>query len=238
MRVAICDDSQLDAKRIEWALTSMSADAEISYYSSGHAFIEAVESGILYDVVFLDIYMPGENGVDVAERIRELLPDIGIIFSTSSPDHAVEAFKVQAVDYLIKPSPEIDIVRAFTRVGLASDRRSNTVLIKAGGEILVFNQAEVARIESDKHYTHIITTDGTDTTLHMNYSDVAAKFTRGFMQVKRGLTVRMDQIQRISGDMVHMSDGLSFKMSRERKDELVKMYLDYMEGKSASASDK
>lgn len=229
MRVAICDDSQLDAKRIEWALSSMKNDLEIVYFSSGHDFIDAVESGTQFEVVFLDIYMPGENGVDVAERIRELQPEIGIIFSTSSPDHAVEAFKVQAVDYLIKPSTEIDIVRAFTRVGLATDRRSNTVLIKAGGEILVFNQAEVARIESDKHYTHIITTDGLDTTLHMNYSDVAAKFTCGFMQVKRGLTVRMDQIQRISGDVVYMSDGLSFKMSRERKDELIRMYVEYME---------
>ncbi len=233
MRVAICDDSQLDAKRIEWALTNVSNDLEIIYFSSGHAFIEAVEGGEEYEVVFLDIYMPGENGVDVAERIRDLLPQIGIIFSTSSPDHAVEAFKVQAVDYLIKPSTELDIIKAFTRVGLSADRRANTVLIKAGGEILVFNQAEVARIESDKHYTHIITSDGTDTTLHMNYSDVAAKFKRGFMQVKRGLTVRMDQISRISGDVVHMSDGLEFKMSRDRKDELIRMYLGYMEGEAS-----
>lgn len=233
MRIAICDDSQLDAKRIEWALSSVSADAEITYYSSGRELIETIEGGTQFDVVFLDIYMPGENGVDVAERLRELLPQIGIIFSTSSPDHAVEAFKVQAVDYLIKPSSEMDIVRAYTRVGLNTDRRANTVLIKAGGEILVFNQAEVARIESDKHYTHIITTDGTDTTLHMNYSDVAAKFTRGFMQVKRGLTVRMDQISRISGDVVHMSDGGEFKMSRDRKDELISMYVEYMEGESS-----
>lgn len=233
MRIAICDDSQLDAKRIEWALSSVSADAEITYYSSGRELIETIEGGAQFDVVFLDIYMPGENGVDVAERLRELLPQIGIIFSTSSPDHAVEAFKVQAVDYLIKPSSEMDIVRAYTRVGLNADRRANTVLIKAGGEILVFNQAEVARIESDKHYTHIITTDGTDTTLHMNYSDVAAKFTRGFMQVKRGLTVRMDQISRISGDVVHMSDGGEFKMSRDRKDELISMYVEYMEGESS-----
>jgi DNA-binding LytR/AlgR family response regulator len=114
----------LDAKRIEWALTNVSNDLEIIYFSSGHAFIEAVEGGEEFEVVFLDIYMPGENGVDVAERIRDLLPQIGIIFSTSSPDHAVEAFKVQAVDYLIKPSTELDIIKAFTRVGLSADRRA------------------------------------------------------------------------------------------------------------------
>ena len=235
MHIAICDDSKIDAKRIEWALMDISDDLDFTYYPSGQDLLEAIREGTQVDVVYLDVYMPGEHGLEIAEKLKELSPDISIIFSTSSKEHAVDAFKVHAVDYLLKPSKEADIVRSFAKVRLDNDSRGGRaiVLVRVAGEILAYNPRKVLKIESDRHYTHIVSVNGDTDIVHMNFSDVAAKFTHGFLLVKRGVCVRMDQIVRISGDDVILSDDSSYKLSRANKNELIRRYIEYIEGDSA-----
>ena len=234
MHIAICDDSKIDAKRIEWALMDISDELDFSYYPSGKDLLEAISEGAHIDVVYLDVYMPGEYGLDIADQLKEISPDTNIIFSTSSTEHALDAFKVHAIDYLVKPVKEIDIVRSFAKVRMAPGSRMGgaIVLVRTSGEILAYNPRNVLRIESDKHYTHIISTNGNTDIVHMNFSDVVAKFREGFLVIKRGICVRMDQIVRISGDEVFMTDSTSFRLSRANKAELIRRYVDYIEGDS------
>ena len=56
-----------------------------------------------YDLVILDIYMKRINGDRIAQAIREKYPECQIIFTTASREHAIKAFKVRALDYLVKP---------------------------------------------------------------------------------------------------------------------------------------
>ena len=235
MRIAICDDNKLDAKRIEWALMDLGKDMDITYYPSGHDLIDAMKNldgGERIDVIFLDIYMPGENGIDVADRIKEISPSTDIIFSTSSKDHATEAFRVQAIDYLVKPYEEIDIVKAFARVSVSrNDAAKAPVLLNTGGELRLFRPEDVVQIESDGHYTRVISVDGGEEQLRKPFSEVAERFKEGFVTVKRGLMIRMDCIEFMSGDEIHMCDGTVFTMSRANKDEIIHKYTMYMEEK-------
>jgi DNA-binding LytR/AlgR family response regulator len=66
-------------------------------------FEDCVDREILFDIIFLDIYMPGLNGIKTAEKIRAIMKDVIIIFVSSSNEHYPEAYDVFAFNYIIKP---------------------------------------------------------------------------------------------------------------------------------------
>ncbi len=69
-----------------------------------------------YDLLFLDVLMPGLSGIQAAREIRQKNENIKIVFLTSSPEYAVESYSVQATNYLLKPATE---ERLFPRIGSA-----------------------------------------------------------------------------------------------------------------------
>ena len=107
MRVAICDDSKNDADMIRFSLMDITDDLETVWFGTGAELIESIKSGVFYTLVFQDIYLENEIGMDIAKAVKELSPDTQIVFVTTSLDHAIDAFKVQAIDYLVKPSPAL-----------------------------------------------------------------------------------------------------------------------------------
>ena len=116
MLIAICDDNSADAEKIRFSLMDITQDLEMKCFSTGTELIESVKSGNNYSVLFQDVYLENESGIEVAKSVKELSPDTQVIFVTSSLDHAIDAFRVQATDYLVKPCSEADIVKAFARV--------------------------------------------------------------------------------------------------------------------------
>ena len=95
--------------------------------------------------------------MDIARAVKESSPDSQIIFCTTSLDHAIDAFKVQAVDYLVKPCEEADIVKAFARVSLRiNSQYSAPIVINSGKGIHVFHSEtaeygdRIIRLDSGK----------------------------------------------------------------------------------------
>ena len=229
MRIAICDDSRTDANKIGFALMDVSPNLVIEYFENGYDLLSAAEEEPMIDLAFLDIYLKEENGMEIARKLRECSPRTELVFCTSSRDFAVDAFRIRAVDYLLKPYTELDIVRAFARAHVEErEGRGSQVLLKCGNEFLVFSPENVVKIESERHYTRIVSRDGSVQRIHMSFTEVAEKFNEGFLNVKRGLSVRMDHIIRIKGDTIYISDGSHVTMSRAKKDELVAEYTKYM----------
>ena len=98
MRIAICDDERNDANIIRFALMDVESSLEIDLFESGQDFLDRTKGGRQYDLVFMDIYMGDENGMDTVLAMQTMSPDTQVIFSTISVDHAVEAFEVNAID--------------------------------------------------------------------------------------------------------------------------------------------
>lgn len=106
--IAICDDLELDRKYITNLIqdypTPLSYYVRIMTFTSGEDLVTYyMNENIGFDVIFLDIYMAGENGIKTAEKIREFDSQCKIIFTTTSTDHALDSFKVFPFNYLIKP---------------------------------------------------------------------------------------------------------------------------------------
>lgn len=103
MRVLIVDDEPIALDRLESALTCI-PEAELAGRATGAAQALALVREIRPDVILLDINMPRQNGLALMESIREAqgrVPEI--IFVTAMDQHAIRAFELDAVDYLLKP---------------------------------------------------------------------------------------------------------------------------------------
>ena len=119
INIGICDDNQ--THREELARLSSKAlfrydDVKFCYYDSGDAVIREIESGDLdCELLFLDIQMPGRNGLRTASYIRDHLIDVDIIFVTVSTEHVFDGYTYRAFSYLLKPLDEQRLTEELDR---------------------------------------------------------------------------------------------------------------------------
>ena len=79
-------------------------------YFDGASLLDAARKQPPFDLAFLDIYLPGESGIAIAEALQSLSPETGIAFVSTSEAHAVQAFSLHALHYLVKPVTNEGIV--------------------------------------------------------------------------------------------------------------------------------
>ena len=115
LKVAICDDSDRDASQLEHYLLSYDKfPLETKLYTNPQKLLNQRTPDI--HCVFLDINMPGINGIDVAQKIRKFNPFIPIIFVTSYRDYMEQVFEVQTFDYIVKPIEPQKLMKVLDRI--------------------------------------------------------------------------------------------------------------------------
>src|SRR4026208_2115802 len=124
MRIAIVDDEQLAREELCYQLEQLGTAEIVGQAANGLEAIAAVERHEP-DLVFLDVQMPGLTGFEVARRLLQRDDDSpALIFVTAFDQHAIEAFEVNAVDYLLKPVDASRLEQALQRARkrLGNDR--------------------------------------------------------------------------------------------------------------------
>lgn len=109
--IALCDDEPSELHKAKAMLDTYQASHpdylfEVQEFFAMSALLFAIDSAAVFDLLLLDIYMPEQTGIDGARELREHGFDGSIIFLTTSKDHGVEAFGVEATQYLVKPVEE------------------------------------------------------------------------------------------------------------------------------------
>ena len=119
LRAVVVDDEQLARDELCYLLDEVGGVDVVGQAGNGLEALEAVGRHSP-DVIFLDVQMPGLTGFEVARRLTDHQPPITVVFVTAFDEHAIEAFEVNAVDYLLKPIEagrlEMAIGRARRRV--------------------------------------------------------------------------------------------------------------------------
>ena len=119
MRAAVCEDVLEEAQWLSDMIYKWYADkgieGEVSIFEDAARFLFARED-YSFDVLFLDIRMPGENGVSLAKHLRRIGDDMPIIFVTGEREYILEGYEVEALHYLIKPVQEKKIFECLERV--------------------------------------------------------------------------------------------------------------------------
>ena len=139
MKIAAVDDETHALERFERMVSEM-ADLELcGLFETGRQLLAYLKENPL-DAVFLDIEMPGVNGLELAGQIQDLNENIDIIFITAFNQYAVEAFELQAVDYILKPLTEERLGKTVRRL-LKTNRpavRAGKPFVQCFGDFEVF----------------------------------------------------------------------------------------------------
>lgn len=155
MRVAIIDDEQVQRDTLEAYLARFSGESnsglEVDGFSSGDALL--ADYRLIYDILLLDVDMPGTNGINTARKVREMDEDVTILFITNMAQYAINAFEVEAADYIIKPVEYYDFAMKFRRALRRAARRGGRELtLDAVGGICRVEISNIVYVEALDHY--------------------------------------------------------------------------------------
>ena len=201
LRAMIVDDEAPARSELRFLLEQTGKIGSISEASSVRAAIEMLMENRV-DVVFLDISMPGASGLQLAEALHKLKNPPAVVFVTAYSDHAVEAFEVDATDYLMKPVEEarLDqaIAKVLTRVKPMMDGGKSSIEripVEKGGRKVLIPVDQIRYIMAKDDYSCIFTEDDRylSTTSLAQFESKLGEF--GFFRVHRRYIVNLANVE-------------------------------------------
>jgi DNA-binding LytR/AlgR family response regulator len=155
VKVLVCDDEAPARSELRHLL---GAHPEVEVVGEAANAAEAIELAPGCDALFLDVEMPGASGLDAARLVRGGAEPPAIVFVTAHAEHAVDAFAVEAFDYLLKPVDPERLARVVVRLlerDIASTRSIRKIPVVAGGRTELIDQEEVHFIQAEGDYSRV-----------------------------------------------------------------------------------
>ena len=223
MRIAICDDEIIYINELSGFLKNYAQrinhnDYSISGYTSGKKLLAEYRHG-MFDLIFLDVFMPYKDGFEVAEQIRMSDLDVLIVFVTSAADQMHVSFRVSASDYIIKPIHEMAINLLMDRLVEILRRKKFDkyhIKLKGGGET-VLSLSDILFLESRDHYIQAVTlTNCFEYYGALSQEEILLR-EKGFVRVHQSYLINMAHIFILFGDHASMINGAKIPLSRKYK---------------------
>lgn len=220
IRIAVCDDEERAVsahKRIaEDCLRQCGAVGEVlSYIDSRNLLYDITEDRFYYDLILLDIEMPGSTGMELAQRIKPFLPEVRIIFITSHIEYAIDAFELSIFRYVPKSDLDRRLPGAVTdalRLILLEDGKVYTICTNSRLEKIPYR--DIFYIERDGKYASITAAGGVSKvrrSLQQVYEELGAE---EFLYIDRGCIVNMIHIMQVKDGQAVLKNGVSLPVSR------------------------
>lgn len=242
MKCIITDDEQNSRETLRYLLAAIAPDvivlAEAKNAEQAKGFLEKLKP----DLLFLDINMPGQTGIEFLETNGPLL--CPVIFTTAYNEYAVKAFRLNAIDFLLKPIDPDELEAAINKVkqhpaitemqqisgakkyiSNKEDRELQKLALSTSEGIYFIDMKDIIWLESMGAYTKfqvegqkpIIVSKGLG-----EYEDLLSEFS--FLRVHQSSIVNLHHIKKyVKGDggQLWMSDGAEIEVSRRKKDEVL-----------------
>lgn len=235
MHIVICDDASDERKRMHKYLTSYFKEkdihAKIVIYSSGEQLLK--EADRLVDIYFLDVEMPGMNGIETSRKIRERDERAILIFTTAHLEYATEGYSVKAYRYLLKPiAPERLIQELEGALKEIRLMRTKIILPTLDGEHQMVEVNDICFISVYGHETqcHLCNGEIISTKLTLKqYCGMPELYQ--FFQVHKSYLINLEKIQKVLPDTVFMESEEYVAVSRHRMKEFKQALLRKWEGR-------
>lgn len=234
IKIAFCDDEMevlhqmnglLDRYRVE-----RNEDITYAAFQSPFELLTEIEKGIRPDILFLDVVMPGQNGMDVAKEIRQYDTNMKIIFLTSSPEFAVESYSVGAYFYQLKPIWEESFFRLMDAVLAECEKKKKNSLIlrsKDGITRIDLQQLEYCEVLGRKLLFHL--ENGAVLESAGSLDDLAGQLMQysNFFRPHRSFLVNMEYILNISSRSIKMVNDAEIPIPHGKCSEIKNTYMEY-----------
>lgn len=234
--IALCDDDEKELDQIVSLLEKYRGwkkKQDLRYkaerFNSAEALLWRVrEEDYTPDILFLDIFMSGKTGVEAAQEMRRLGLSMPIIFLTSSTEHALNAYEVDALQYLVKPFDRERFFHALDSALHQIPKKDSQLVFKSGCGIRQIYIDEIIYCESQKNYQ----------LLYLKAEECRVRITAGklwemlegfsqFARCGRSYIMNMDHIISVEHARIAMDNGQCIYMPRNKTAEFKKVYFSY-----------
>lgn len=244
LRTILIDDEILSLESLQLQLTANCPEVDIVAVCKGPK--EGIKNIIELepDLVFLDIEMPGMNGFEMLKQIQDR--DFEVVFITAYEEFALQAFKVNAQEYLLKPVAIQELIAAVEKVQnrfdqLHSQKKLDILLTKLEGQSSAFgkiaipsysgldfiNIQDILYCSGDGSYSEIHTTQGEKLIVSKTMKEMEEMLQHsGFFRTHQSYLVNLGCIKqyiRGSGGQLVLQDGSVIQVARARKEALMKV---------------
>lgn len=233
IHVAVVDDSQEDAKcLVDYLVRFQEEHDTIIQTTEFNASIEFLESYQgEYDVIFLDIEMPGSNGLDVAREIRAKDSAVGIIFVTSMAQYAINGYEVNAIDFMVKPVGYVNFSMKLEKaLTFVENRSEKDIMLTSKGDIRRIPVSELLYMEKerDKVVFHTRNEQFEERGSMRAMKDKLENLP--FAECTSGCLVNLNCVRRIGKDTITLSGGTTLSLSRRQKRQFTEEYIRFVGG--------
>ena len=232
IHIAIVDDDDTDAANptslISRYYESDRSAYHITRFTDGDTFLDTYRAG--FDALFLDIEMPGIDGLETAHRLREIDDHVVLVFTTKMAQYAAIGYDVDAVGYLVKPIDYFGFALKMRKVeDLVAKRQGVTIPLTVGTGTQFLSSHDVRYIEVLGHEV-IYHTDTTAYKVWSSLKDAAALLEPvHFAAVSRYCLVNLKWVKAVTGDTV-VVDGQTLPVSRSKRKPLMQALAAYYGG--------
>ncbi len=227
IRIAICDDDKdsvgLHEDIVKRSLQTCGIGYEIATYTqSSNLLYDITDDSFFYDLILLDIEMPGVTGMEISGRIKPYLPNVKIIFVTSHIEYAIDAFELSIFRYV--PKNNLDnklataVVDAAKLIELETDRE---YVIQAAGRMEKIPYKDIFYVQRDGGKNSMIVSSIGTSKVRKSLQQVFEELnTPEFIFIDRGYIVNIIQVMKISDGMAYLKSGETLPISRSHLQEV------------------
>ncbi|MDD6037343.1 MAG: LytTR family DNA-binding domain-containing protein [bacterium] len=234
IRIAFCDDDPTVLSDLHELLTLYRAKKEEEItddiFHSPLDLIAEIERGVRYDILFLDVLMPGESGIDAATEIRSYDKNTKIIFLTSSQEYAVQSYAVNAFYYQMKPICAESFSRLMDSVlALCEKEKERSLILHCKTGITQIKPTELEYCEVIHRTLFIHMTSGKVLESIGSLDELSKQLMTfgNFIRPHRSYLVNLDYIQNLSYRAITMSCLTEIPIPRGKYNEIKNAFLEY-----------
>ncbi len=233
-QAAIVEDEEmfLNSTKSLLAETFAAKNASVAFdfFLSGDEFLPMIEQHFHYDSIFLDIEMPGIDGISLCRRIREVSPDALVVFISNKESLVFQTFEVQPFRFIRKSelkemaAPLVDSILAEW-----SKRTSKIIRFEEspGGDVYSFDASKILYVEAQRKDC-IIYTSKDQTSIRIKFMDLEEKLSGyNFIKIHRSFLVNMDAVSQIKKDSCLLTNGTELPLSRSLKEQVKQEFLSH-----------
>ena len=219
--------------RIAGELETRGLPTAFDAFTDGRRFLSMLEEHYHYDMVFLDIEMPGMDGITVCRRIRRIAPETLVVFISNKEELVFQTFEVQPFRFIRKSQFDALLPSLADQLRDELSRRHPKLLkiVEAqSGDVYAFDVHTILYIEAQGKYCRVVTTD-TDTTVRCRLMDLESQLNgEPFLRPHRSYLVNCRYIFHIGKTELILTEHSAIPVSRGKQETIKQQFLAYTTG--------
>ena len=230
LSLAICDDDPVTLRYLAEKAAGWGAERghvlSIFPCPSAEALLFAMEDRGGWDILLLDIEMPGMDGMTLSKRLRARDKSLVIVFITGYPEYMQEGYDVGALHYLLKPVREEKLFEVLDRAAELKEEAPPALYLSSGRESEKILLRDVLYAESDGHYVRLHTAGG-EKRFRATVPEAEKLLGKDFFRVSRSYLVPLARVKTVSRNDVTLDDGTALPLGKGICDQLNRALIAY-----------